>query len=85
MRWDPVPAEYLPEIFQGYQLFFAEGDETFVKAHVYPSMETQRVMQNLKPGLVYRFVVAAVSNNLPGPLSEVLKVRTDLGNFLFVK
>ncbi|XP_065639266.1 receptor-type tyrosine-protein phosphatase F isoform X1 [Hydra vulgaris] len=79
LHWESVSMEYLPVIFQGYQMFYAEGNETLIKAHVYPSMETQRIMQNLKPGTIYRFAVAAVSNNLLGPYSNILEVQTNHG------
>ena len=80
LKWDPPPAEYIPEVFQGYHTFYREkGSKDFIQSDTDSTLATQRDIKNLKPGTGYTFKVSAVSNGQIGPFSDEINVTTTKG------
>lgn len=78
VTWQPVPGEYLPGKFDGYQVYSAE-DVDALSAEDSLTKENWFDLVDLKPGRNYHFAVAAKSNGSMGPLSNISFATTDSG------
>jgi len=82
LQWEGVPDQYLPDVFQGYQVFSLEGSTKQI-ADLKPIgdkvAELQKDVVRLKPATKYTLAVAAFSNSLRGPFSEMIEVETSSG------
>ena len=82
LEWSEIPQEYLSSPSVSYQVFFSTGVK-MLKTDLTSVGEKQFVtnfeVTGLKSATNYSFAVAAVSQNITGPLSRVIYSSTLAG------
>ena len=78
LSWRPPLAQYWNGIIQGYHVNFTQANRTNSDSEEYTTVVPYLLINNLEPGVMYTFRVAAYTVGGKGPFSELMDIVPSL-------